>query len=410
MSRIVIVGASLAGVRAAESLRQGGFTGEVTIVGAEPHMPYDRPPLSKKYLAGEWDADRTALRKPEVFDELRAEWLLGVPAASLDAESRTVTLADGRTVQGDGVIVCTGATPRRLPAQPDLAGIHVLRTLDDATRLRAELGAGKRFIVIGAGFIGLEAAATARQLGAEVDVLEGAPAPLIRGLGAAMGSAIAGVHRHHGVRVHTDVRVTAIAGETRVEAVEIVTADGDEVTLPSDAVLVGIGVSPATSWLEGSGLELRDGVVCDAFLNAGRPGVYAAGDLLRWPNALFADLEPDMRVEHWTNAAEQGAHAATNLLAELEGRERSPYTAVPFFWSDQFDARIQFIGRSTASSRVDVVAGDPAEGRWCAVYSDGGRVSGILGVTMPKLVMANRDLVAGRVPVSDAVARLSTPA
>lgn len=404
------MGASLAGVRAAESLRQGGFTGEVTIVGAEPHMPHDRPPLSKKYLAGEWDADRTALRKPEVFDELRAEWLLGVPAASLDAESRTVTLADGRTVRGDGVIVCSGATPRRLPAQPDLAGIHVLRTLDDATRLRAELGAGKRFIVIGAGFIGLEAAATARQLGAEVDVLEGAPAPLIRGLGAEMGSAIAGVHRRHGVRVHTDVRVTAIAGETRVEAVEIVTADGDEVTLPADAVLVGIGVSPATSWLEGSGLELRDGVVCDAFLNAGRPGVYAAGDLLRWPNALFADLEADMRVEHWTNAAEQGAHAATNLLAELEGRERTPYAAVPFFWSDQFDARIQFIGRSTASSRVDVVAGDPAEGRWCAVYSDGGRVSGILGVTMPKLVMANRDLVAGRVPVSDAVARLSTPA
>jgi NADPH-dependent 2,4-dienoyl-CoA reductase/sulfur reductase-like enzyme len=410
MSRIVIVGASLAGVRAAESLRQGGFTGDITLVGAEPRMPYDRPPLSKKYLAGEWDADRTALRKPEVFAELSAEWLLGVPAASLDADTRTVTLDDGRTVQGDGVIVCTGATPRRLPAQPDLAGIHVLRALDDATLLRAELGEGKRFIVIGAGFIGLEAAATARQLGAEVDVLEGAPAPLIRGLGAEMGAAIAGVHRRHGVRVHTGVTVSAIAGEARVEAVEIVTAEGEEVTLPTDAVLVGIGVSPATEWLEGSGLELRDGVVCDAFLNAGRPGVYAAGDLLRWPNALFADLESDMRVEHWTNAAEQGAHAATNLLAELAGRERTPYSAVPFFWSDQFDARIQFIGRSTASSRVDVVAGDPAEGRWCAVYSDAGRVSGILGVTMPKLVMANRDLVAGRAPVSEAVARLAPPA
>lgn len=407
MSRIVIVGASLAGVRAAESLRQGGFSGDITVVGAEPHMPYDRPPLSKKFLSGEWDADRTSLRKPEVFAELRAEWLLGASATSLDADRRTVTLADGRTVDGDGVIVCTGATPRRLPAQPDIAGVHVLRTLDDASLLRADLGSGRRFVVIGAGFIGLEAAATARQLGAEVDVLEGAPAPLIRGLGAEMGAAIAAVHGRNGVRVHTGVKVTALAGENRVEAVEIVTADGDEVTLPADAVLVGIGVSPATEWLETSGLELRDGVVCDAFLNAGRPGVYAAGDLLRWPNALFADLETDMRVEHWTNAAEQGAHAATNLLAELEGRERTPYAAVPFFWSDQFDARIQFIGRSTASSRVDVVAGDPAEGRWCAVYSDGGRVSGILGVTMPKLVMANRDLVAERASLTEALSRLS---
>ncbi len=410
MSRIVIVGASLAGVRAAESLRQGGYTGTITVVGAEPHMPYDRPPLSKKFLSGEWDADRTSLRKPEVFDELRAEWLLGVPATSFDADGRTVTLADGRTVDGDGVIVCTGATPRRLPGQPDITGVHVLRTIDDATRLRADFGPGKRFIVIGAGFIGLEAAATARQLGAEVDVLEGAPAPLIRGLGAEMGSAVADVHRRNGVRVHTDVKVTAIAGEARVEAVEIVTSGGDEVTLPADAVLVGIGVSPATEWLEGSGLDVRDGVVCDGFLNAGRPGVYAAGDLLRWPNALFTDLEPDMRVEHWTNAAEQGAHAATNLLAELAGRERTPYAAVPFFWSDQFDARLQFIGRSTPSSRVDVAAGDPAEGRWCAVYSDGGRVSGILGVTMPKLVMANRDLVADRAPLSEALARLSPPA
>ena len=409
MKRIVIVGSSLAAVRAAETLRQNGHTGTITLIGVEPGMPYDRPPLSKKYLAGEVDAERIALRKPEMIDALDITWRLGSAAVALDTGTRAVTLADGSTVPYDGLIIATGGDARTLPNVPMVEGVHTLRTKADADALKAGLFVGTRFVVIGAGFIGLEAAATAKQLGAEVTVLEGAHAPLIRGLDAEMGTAIASIHERNGVRTRCGVAIDGIEQvDGRVTAVRL----GDGTTIDADVVLIGIGVTPAVAWLQGSGLTLDDGVVCDANLNAGVPGVYAAGDLLRWPNELFAHVESLMRVEHWTNAAEQGAIAAQNLLAESRGEQLTPYSAVPFFWSDQFDARIQFIGRSHPDAQVTVVAGSVDEGRWAAMYTLDDRVVAVLGVTMPKMVMPSRALLMTPTTTDQALAhfeRLKNP-
>ena len=403
MPNIVIVGASLAGTRAAETLRAGGFTGTVTIIGNESRMPYDRPPLSKNFLAGEWDADRVALRKPDALEALDATWMLGSAATGLDTATNTVTLASGDTVHYDGLIIATGGTVRRLPNQPDIAGVHVLRTLDDAESLRDELTEGARVVVIGAGFIGLEAAATASKRGARVTVLEGLEAPLIRALGAEMGSAIGRVHVRNGVDVRCSVGVAEIEGDTHVTGVRLTNGE----VVPADVVIVGIGVAPATQWLEGSGLTVRDGVVCNENLCAGPSNVFAAGDVLRWPNTLFTDVEADMRVEHWTNAAEQGAHAANNLMAALDGREQTPYSAVPFFWSDQFDARIQCLGRPSGDAVVDVVAGSTDEGKWCAVYSVGNRLTAVLGVSQPKLVMPSRALLSTHTTRDEALAHFA---
>lgn len=403
MRRIVVVGSSVAGIRAAETLRQCGFDGLITVITEESGTPHDRPPLSKKFLSGDVDEERIALRKPEMLDALELEWMCGSAAVGFDAATRTITVSSGETVTADGVIIATGGRARTLPNVPMVEGVHVLRTLQDAKGLRADLKPGARLVVIGAGFIGLEAAATAAQMGVQVTVLEGAPAPLIRGLGEQMGAAVAAVHARKGVQVRCGVSVQGIEHDGRVSAVLL----GDGERISCDAVLVGIGVTPATQWLEGSGLELRDGVVCDDFLSTGFAGVYAAGDLLRWPNAMFAHVEADMRVEHWTNAAEQGAAAATNLMAELLGGGRTPYSAVPFFWSDQFDARIQFLGRSHPDAQVEVVADSPADGRFCAMYVLNGRFVGVLGVTMPKLVMSSRALLMKETTADEARAHFA---
>jgi NADPH-dependent 2,4-dienoyl-CoA reductase/sulfur reductase-like enzyme len=400
MKRIVIVGASLAGVRAAETLRSAGYQDTITIIGEEPSMPYDRPPLSKKFLAGEWEADRIMLRKAADFDALAVEWRLGERATALDVSKSTITVGAGEKLSYDGLIIATGGTVRRLPFQRDMAGVHCLRTVADAVALRDELVEGARVIVIGAGFIGLEAAATASQRGAKVTVLEGLPAPLIRALGEQMGRAVGDVHVRHGVQVRCGARIEGIEGTDRVTGVRL---DGGEI-VPADVVVVGIGVAPATEWCDDSGLTIRDGIVCDENLCAGPPTVFAAGDVARWPNRLFSDVEVDMRVEHWTNAAEQGAVAARNLVARINGDDLESYAAVPFFWSDQFDARVQCLGRPSSGAVVDVVAGDTQSGRWCAVYSVNDVVTAVLGVTMPKLVMPARSLVAGRVSRSDALA------
>lgn len=399
LEQIVVIGASLAGLRAAETLRSDGFDGKVVVVGAETHRPYDRPPLSKKLLAGEWEPDRIHLRQPDSFDELDVEWRLGVAASRLDLDARRVDLSDGSSLDFDGCIIATGAGCRRLPDQSRHAHVHEIRTLDDSMRLRAEIaGGGRHVVVIGAGFIGLEVAATAKELGNDVTVLEGASAPLIRGLGAEMGAAIGAMHEASGIDIRCDVRVD------RLDAAGVLLEGGELVE--SDVVVVGIGVVPATQWLDDSGLEIRDGVVCDETLLARRtdgspaPGVYAAGDVLRWPNALFGE---EMRIEHWTNAAEQGGAAARNMLAVAAGETPEPYAPIPFFWSDQADIRIQFLGRAGEGDEVLVGAGSIADGKFLTLYGRDGKLHGALGVNAPRWIMPIRKLLLAGASWDDAV-------
>lgn len=393
MDSITVVGASLAGLRATEALRRSGFDGRLTLVGAESHLPYDRPPLSKELLSGEWDHDRVVLRRAP-YDELDLELLLGFRATALDAATRTVTLHDGRTVSADGIVLATGAAPRSLPGLSALDGIVTLRTLDDCMVLRGAMERGARVCVIGAGFIGAEVAATARARGLEVTVLEALDAPMVRGVGARIGASLAALHRANGVDLRTGVIVEGVEGDGRVERVRL--ADGGSVEC--DLLLVAVGAAPCTAWLEGSGLTIDDGVVCDETLLAA-PGIVAAGDVARWPNPTF-DGE-SMRIEHWTNAAEQGMHVANRLLAD-DGASM-PFAAVPFVWSDQFGVKIQSAGRFSGTDRMEVVHGSIEEHRFVAIFERAGRVSGVLGCSEPRRVMQYRRLIGARTPFDEAL-------
>src|SRR5262245_24975801 len=284
LRKVVIVGASLGGLRAAETLRNEGFDGTITVVNGEAHLPYDRPPLSKRVLAGELQHEDIHLRKEPDYEPLDLDIRFSRLATGLDPAAQTVTLDDGEVLPYDGLILATGATPRTIPGTAEPAGIYGLRPITESLAVRAELDkTPSRVAVVGAGFIGAEVAATARKRGLDVTILEALPVPLVRALGNHMGAACAAVHADHGVEVRTNTGVEAIEGTNRVERVRL--SDGS--TLDADIVVVGIGVVPNTKWLDGSGLEIRDGVVCDETLAAGPPGVYCACDITRWPNQLF---------------------------------------------------------------------------------------------------------------------------
>ncbi len=404
LRNVVVVGASLAGLRAVETLRAEGFVGRLTLVGAEPHLPYDRPPLSKKFLSGEWESSQISLRKADEFAGLDLDLRLGVRAESLDTGARRIGLDDDSMVDYDGLVIATGASCRRLPGQPSLPGIFELRSLDDSMALRESLSVGSgRLVVIGAGFIGSEVAATAAGRGFDVTIVEALPVPLARGLGEQMGGAVAALHEANGVRLIVGVGVDGFDGTTRVEGVRL--TDGS--TLPADLVVVGVGVSPNTGWLADSGIELGDGVICDEQLATSAPGVFAAGDLVRWPNRLF---DEQMRVEHWTNAAEQGAEAARNLLASADDATGTPYAPVPFFWSDQYDARIQFLGRSSPGDEVVVVKGSTDSMKWVALYRNGDRLHGALGISSPRDVMPYRRMLAAAASWDDAMTHATSVA
>lgn len=392
---VVVVGASLAGLRAVEALRHQGFDGRVTVVGAERHLPYDRPPLSKELLAGKWEADQLALRR-QPYDELAVDWRLGRRAVRLDIADQAIELDDGERLEFDGAVLATGSTPRVLRGTPPLAGIFTLRTLDDSLAIRAELDRGPRVVVVGAGFIGSEVASTCRERGLEVTVLEALPVPLVRGLGPVLGGVLGDLHRDHGVTLRCNALVDGFDGRDRVERVRL--ADGTGID--ADVVVVGVGVFPETRWLEGSGLTLDDGIVCDETCRAA-PGVVAAGDVTRWPNPLFGGRP--MRLEHWTNATEQGVHAAHTLLA---GDAAEPFAPVPFVWSDQYGTKIQTVGDVGADDDIEIGHGALEERRFVALFGRGGSLVGALGFSRPRQVMQYRRMVEQRATFEDATAHM----
>jgi NADPH-dependent 2,4-dienoyl-CoA reductase/sulfur reductase-like enzyme len=392
MRTVTIVGASLAGLYAARELRAQGFDGRVVIVGDEPHRPYDRPPLSKDFLTGRADEDQLALVDDEETTELEAEWLLGTRARGLDARGRTVLLDDGRTVSTDGVVIATGSSARRLPGDR-LVGVHTLRTLDDARALRDELASGPRqVVVIGGGFIGAETASSCAALGHAVTVVEAAPLPLVPQLGAEMAAVCAALHRRGGVDLVTGTGVAGLRGTVSVTGVEL---SGGR-TLPADIVIVGIGATPNTGWLAGSTLALHDGVLCDDGCVTALPQVVAVGDVARVGGH---------RAEHWTSATEQPRVAVANLLA---GRTLESARSLPYFWSDQYGARIQFAGRREVTDSVRIAEGEltdgaPADGGFLALYERDGRTTAVLSVDRPRPFMrARRELTRERSRVQPA--------
>ncbi|MFG2776244.1 NAD(P)/FAD-dependent oxidoreductase [Streptomyces prunicolor] len=388
MRTVAVVGASLAGLSAARSLRKQGYDGRLVVIGDEPHRPYDRPPLSKEFLAGTLAEADLLLEMDD--EDLRAEWLLGTRAVGLqvDGVERVLLLDDGREVRADGVVVATGAAARNLPGTDGLAGVHTLRTLDDARALRDELALGGRLVVIGGGFIGAEVASTAYALGLDVTVIEAAPTPLAGPLGETMGGIVSALHEAHGVRLLCGVGVKGLSGEARVDAVLL--EDGR--TVPADMVVVGVGARPCVEWLEGSGVELDNGVKCGADGRTSLAGVVAVGDCANWYDPQAGSHR---RVEHWTGARERPDAAVAALLswgAVEAGAPRPPY-----FWSDQYGVKIQFAGHAAGADSVTVEEGAPGDRSFLAVYRCAGQPVAVLAMNQPRLFMRWRKQLAATV-------------
>ncbi|RZQ59666.1 NAD(P)/FAD-dependent oxidoreductase [Amycolatopsis suaedae] len=379
MNPVVVVGAGAAGLATVEGLRRNGFSGPLTWVGAESELPYDRPPLSKEVLRGDWQPDRVRLC------EDAADLRTGLPAVAADLTARTVTLADGDVLPFGTLVVATGVAPRTLPGTEGLRGVHTLRTLADTATLRAGLEPGRRVVIVGAGFLGCEVACSAAGLGCRVTVVEPQPVPLAAAVGERVGTMLAGLHRANGVELRTGAGVREL-GSAGGAVESVVLTDGTE--LAADLVLVAIGSVPATGWLDGSGLDCSDGLVCDEYC-AAAPGVYAVGDVASWFHAGFGTR---MRLEHRTNAGEQGLYVARRIT----GQAGDPFTPVPYFWSDQYDLKLQAFGDLRGHDEVRVVHGEVSPDGFVALYRRGDRLAGALGVRrMRALRQWHRHIAAG---------------
>ncbi len=385
---LVVVGASLAGLHAVQSARKTSYTGPITLLGAEAHLPYNRPPLSKAFLAEGPAPAPTTFPAAASLTDLGVQVRLGCTATALDTAARHIVANDER-IDYSSLIVATGSRPRTLPGD-QLPGVHTLRTVEDAQAIRTALDTGARTVIIGAGFIGAEIAAAARRRELPVTMVEAAPLPLTRAVGPRMAAACAALHTRNGTDLRCDLTVTAMTGTDRIEHVQL----SDGTILEADLVVVGIGAEPVVEWLTDSGLNLHDGVVCDATLRAA-DAVYAAGDITRWNHPLFGE---SMRLEHWTAAAEQGTLAARNAL---DPGNATPYQTVPYFWSDWYTDKIQMVGICAADD-VEIV-GNLEDHAWLALYRRDNRLVGALAVNQPGKIMKYRAKIAARTPFADAL-------
>ncbi|ABL80211.1 phthalate 3,4-dioxygenase, ferredoxin reductase subunit [Nocardioides sp. JS614] len=403
--RVVVVGSSVGGTRAAQGLRAAGFTGQVVIVGAEKVAPYDKPPLSKQLLSGEWSVEDIALASVEELGGAGIELRLGVAAGGVDVANRTLTLVDGTTLGYDALVIATGVRPRTLSA-PRTVALHTVRELADVSALRGALDSGHGLVVVGGGFIGAEIASTAAGLGVPVSIVEALPAPFSRVLGDEVGGLLAQLHAENGVEVVSGTGVVALrCGPTGLTEVEL----GDGRVLSAGAVAVGIGCVPNTDWLAGSGIPLADGVATDQFSRVREvPGVYAIGDVANWHDVRTGTSR---RVEHWTHAFQQAQLVAHNIVHpdDLQAQTRAPY-----FWSDQHGVKIQMVGRRGREDAVDVMWRDTSDGqRPVALYSDRGRFTGGVTFGAPQLSARLRRAWEDGLALTDAcalVAGLPAPA
>jgi NADPH-dependent 2,4-dienoyl-CoA reductase/sulfur reductase-like enzyme len=380
---VLIVGGGAAGLAAVETLRSEGYAGALTMVCAEPELPYDRPPLSKQVLTGAWDPERTRFREAAHYAKLGVRLVRG-QAGALDADGRTVYLSDGYPLRFDGLIIATGVRPRRLPTGHELAGVHVLRDHPDAAALRAAFAGTPRVVIVGGGFLGLEVAAAARGLGLDVTVIEPLAQPMIRQVGPMVGAEVARLHREHGVDLRTGIGVTELIGDDGV-LTGVALTDGRVVK--AECALVAIGAVPATEWLGTSGLAIGDGVECDEFCRAA-PGIYAAGDVASWVNPRY---QRRMRIEHRMNATEQGSAAAVNLLKG----DVQPFAPLPYFWSDQYNVKIQVHGHRSDGAEAAIEEGSPAEGKFVVLYRTDAAPTAVLGWNSPARLIRYRKLLLG---------------
>jgi NADPH-dependent 2,4-dienoyl-CoA reductase/sulfur reductase-like enzyme len=382
---IVIVGGGLAAARTAEQLRRSEYPGAVTIVSDEDHLPYDRPPLSKEVLRAE--VDDVTLKPASFYEENDITLRLGNGVRSVDTAAQTVTLADGSELGYDELIIATGLVPRTIPSFPDLEGIRVLRSLEESMALREHAGSAQQAVVVGAGFIGCEVAASLRGMGVNVVLVEPQPTPLASVLGEQIGALVTRLHQAEGVDVRCGVGVDQVQGTDHVE--KVVLSDGTE--LDADLVVVGIGSKPATDWLDGSGIEVDNGVVCDGVGRNASPHVWAIGDVASWRHPVGHQV----RVEHWSNVADQ----ARVLVPAMMGKAIPGTVSVPYFWSDQYDVKIQCLGEPQADDTVHVVEDDGR--KFLAFYERDGVVAGVVGGGMPGKVMKVRSKIANGAPIAD---------